>query len=99
MTRTRDQVLDAIHERRELLRRLGVRRLGLFGSIARDEATDNSDMDFVVDLDPKTFDTYTDVKFFLEDLFGCKVDLVLTDAIKPQLRAAILQDMVDAPGF
>jgi predicted nucleotidyltransferase len=58
---TPEAVLDVIDDRRDQLRRLGVRRLGLFGSVARGEATEASDLDFVVELEPKTFDAYMDL--------------------------------------
>ena len=57
------------------------------------------DLDFVVELERKTFDAYMDLKLFLEDLFGCPVDLVLADAIKPRLRPTILREMIHAPGL
>ena len=82
-----------------MLRRLGVRRLGLFGSVARDEAREASDLDFVVELDEKTFDRYMDLKLYLEDLFECPVDLVLSDSIKPRLRSTILNEAVYAAGL
>ncbi len=99
MVRTRGNILKLVEQHREALRHRGVRRLGLFGSAARDEATDQSDLDFVVQLQDKTFDTYMDVKIYLEDLFGCPVDLVLADTIKPRLRATILEEAIHAPGL
>jgi len=84
---------------RERIRALGVKRLGLFGSCARGESTGQSDLDFVVELQAKTFDAYMELKLLLEDLFGCRVDLVLQDAIKPRLRSRIMQDLVDVPGL
>lgn len=95
----RDDILRTIQEHRETLHRLGVRRIALFGSAARGEASETSDLDFVVELEHKTFDAYMDVKFFLQDLFGRRVDLVLKDAIKPRLRDSILKEAVDVPGF
>jgi hypothetical protein len=56
-------------------------------------------LDFVVEFERKSFDAYMDLKFLLEDLFGCSVDLVLKEAIKPRLREAILGEAVHAPGF
>jgi predicted nucleotidyltransferase len=47
-----------------------VRFLALFGSTARDEASVESDVDLLVDLEPPTFDRYMDVKFLLEDRLG-----------------------------
>jgi predicted nucleotidyltransferase len=94
-----NQVLDVIEGHRGELRRLGVRRLGLFGSAARGEATETSDLDFLVELDRKTFDAYMDVKELLERLFCRRIDLVLADSIKSQLRPAILQETIYAKGL
>lgn len=92
-------VLEQISLHREQLHRLGVRRLALFGSAARNEAGDASDLDFLVELERKTFDAYMDVKEFLERLFGRRIDLVTVDAVKPRLRSRILQEAVYAEGL
>lgn len=76
-----------------------MRRIALFGSIARGEGGESSDLDFLIELDRKTFDTYMDVKFYLEQLFGRRVDLVLADSLKPRLRDAVLREAVHATGF
>ena len=73
---------------------MGVRKLGLFGSCARDQATASSDIDFVGEFEWKSFDAYMDLKMFLEELFRCRVDLVIADAVKPALRAAIVDAAV-----
>ena len=99
MARSREEVLGLIEQNREGLKKLGVRRLGLFGSCARGEATASSDLDFVVDFTDKSFDAYMDLKAYLEDLFGCRVDLVLADTIKPRLRPIIQRETVYAPGL
>jgi predicted nucleotidyltransferase len=96
---TLNQILDTIVRHRDELHRLGVRRLGLFGSVARGEATEASDLDFLVELDRKTFDAYMDVKELLERLFRRRIDLVIADAVKPQLREGILQETVYAEGL
>ena len=93
---TRADVLAIIAAHRDELRELGVRRLALFGSIVRDEGQVGSDLDFLVELDPKTFDSYMDVKFYLESLFGLPVDLVLTETLKPALREVVLREAVHA---
>lgn len=92
-------VLGLLRQRRDELRRLGARRLGLFGSVARGEAGAASDPDFLVELLPKTFDAYMGLKERLEGWFGRRVDLVLVDTLKPQLRERILQEAVDAEGL
>ena len=99
MRKRRDEVLKALQEHREKIRGYHVRRLGLFGSAARGEATETSDLDFVVEFEKKSFDAYMDLKAFLEELFGCRVDLVVAEAIKPGLRETILKETVHAPGL
>jgi predicted nucleotidyltransferase len=95
----RDEVLAVLGAERQRLKALGVRRIAVFGSIGRGEATALSDLDLLVELDRKSFDVYMDVKEFLEDRFGCPVDLVLADGIKPSLRPTILREAVHAPGL
>ena len=99
MKREPEQILQIIEAHREKIKGFGVRRLGLFGSAARGEATESSDLDFLVELEVKTFDNYMDLKFFLEELFNCKVDLVMKDAIKPRLREPILKEAIYAQGL
>ncbi len=96
--KTREEVLKRLRDNQQALRQLGVRRLGLFGSIARDEGGAGSDLDFLVELEHNSFDAYMNLKFFLEDLFRCSVDLVLADTIKPRLREGILKETVYATG-
>ena len=85
MMRNREEVLSLIEQNQAALKKLGVRRLGLFGSCARGEATAGSDLDFVVEFSDKSFDAYMDLKSFLEDLFRSRVDLVTVSSIKPRL--------------
>jgi len=99
MKRTQIEVLHTLQENRDRIRTFGVRRLALFGSVTRNEQTDASDLDFLVEFDRKTFDGYMGLKEFLEGLFGCPVDLVVREAVKPRLREAILASAVYAPGL
>lgn len=99
MQKTAQEILSIIEMHRDTIRNFGVRRLGLFGSHVRGEGKDSSDLDFVVDFEEKTFDNYMDLKFFLEDLFNCSVDLVMIEAIKPRLKPIILSETVYAQGF
>lgn len=92
---SRDQILRLLQERWEELGRLGVRRLSLFGSAARDRSHEGSDLDFLVEFESKSFDAYMNLKDYLEGLFGCEVDLVLPSALKPRLKDRILADAVD----
>ncbi|HEY9073656.1 MAG TPA: nucleotidyltransferase family protein [Desulfobaccales bacterium] len=99
MKRDSEQILKTIEANRATIKGFGVRRLGLFGSAARGEATESSDLDFLVELEVKTFDNYMDLKEFLEKIFGCKIDLVMKDAIKPRLREPILRETIYAQGL
>ena len=74
----------------------GVKRIALFGSYARGEQNDSSDIDVLVEFmkDAVTFDNYMDLKFDLEDLFQKKVDLVLFEDIKPALKPMILRGSI-----
>lgn len=70
--------------------RFGVRDLAVFGSVARGEAAESSDIDVLVDFDgPATFDGFMGLKLFLEDALAIRVDLVTRSALKPRLRARI----------
>ena len=89
-------LVDAIKQDAEGLKaRFHLRRIGIFGSHARGEETPESDIDILVEFEPgfETFNNYTDLKFHLEDRFGRDVDVVTADALKPQLRDIILNEV------
>ena len=88
--------LETLRAHRAALAELGVLKLGVFGSYARGEARPDSDVDVLVELDEHTFDRYMDLKLYLEDLLGKRVDLVLADRIKARLRDRILSEVVYA---
>jgi predicted nucleotidyltransferase len=99
MTYQKNQIFSRLQQERDFLRESGVNRIGLFGSTARGEDREDSDLDFLVEMKNPTFDGYMDVKFRLEDLFKRKVDLVLSHCIKPRLRQSILAETVYVPGL
>jgi predicted nucleotidyltransferase len=75
--------------------RYGVVDLWVFGSVARDESTDRSDLDLIVEFDgPATFERYMGLKFFLEDTLGVRVDLATRRALHPRLRDRIEHEAV-----
>jgi predicted nucleotidyltransferase len=81
---------------REIKQRFSVKNLAVFGSIARDQADDNSDVDVLVAFSNKaSFDLFMDLKFYLEDLLGTKVDLVTDKALRPQIRNAIEGELIN----
>ena len=97
--KNRDKIILKLEKNRETIRQFGVRRLGLFGSYAKGTEMPDSDLDFIVEFKTKSFDAYMDLKFYLEKLFKRRVDLVLSDVIKPRLRPTILKEAVYAPGL
>jgi hypothetical protein len=99
MVRDREEILKILEKNQNVIRGYGVRRLGLFGSCARGECNEVSDLDFVVEFEKKSFDAYMDLKLLLEKLFDCQVDLVISDSIKPRLRSLILGEAIHAPGL
>jgi uncharacterized protein len=89
------QVIKILQKNSNEIERLGVKSLALFGSTVRNEASPSSDVDILVSfLQPPTFDQYIDTKFFLEDLLGCKVDLVMQEGLKPLVRTEIEKEAV-----
>lgn len=92
-------IMDVLERHRDQLKSLGVARIGVFGSAARGEFGPDSDLDFVVHFNKKSFDSYMDVKLFLEDIFGRKVDLVLEESVKPRLKPVIKRETVYAEGY
>lgn len=92
---TREEIISRIRERENELRRLGVARLSLFGSAARNESGQASDVDLLVAFEGKVdYDRYVTVKFFLEDLLGKPVDLVMETALKPRIRRRVESEMI-----
>ncbi len=96
---TRESVLATLAAHRDKLREFGVRRLALFGSVVRNEARDDSDIDVLVDLQETTFRTFMGLKIFLEELFGRAVDLVMFRNLKSRIRDRVLKEAVDVEGL
>lgn len=91
--------LSLLREHEPVLKeRFGVRKIGIFGSFIRGEERHDSDVDILVEFrrGQETFDHYMDLKFYLEDLFGRKVDLVMKGAVKRRLKEYILGEVVYA---
>lgn len=80
----------------EIRQRFAVSSLSIFGSIARNETTENSDVDILVTFEQEaTFDLFMDLKFYLEDLLETPIDLVTDKALRPQVRQAIKQEIIN----
>ncbi|NLM31030.1 MAG: nucleotidyltransferase [Methanomicrobiales archaeon] len=94
---TAENIIGMLADHREQIRGPGVRRIGISGSFVRGE---ESDIGILIEFEERwcSFDTYMDLKFFLEDLSGRNVDLTDRDTIKPGLAPYILTSVRYAPG-
>ena len=92
----RDQTLALLAEHKPVLaQRFGVRRLAVFGSIARGTAKPDSDVDILVGFDqPPTPSAFFGVQFYIEDLLGQPVDLVTETALRSELRPYVERDAI-----
>jgi predicted nucleotidyltransferase len=92
----RAAVLDMLSRHwAELERRFAVKSLALFGSVARDEARAGSDVDLLVSFQrPPGFDGYMALKWRIEELLGCRVDLVMEGALRPEAREVVEAEAV-----
>ena len=75
-----------------------VSRLSVFGSVARNESTEKSDIDILVEFAGKaTFDNFMNLKFYLQDLLKAGVHLVTQKALRPQIKKEIEKELIDVP--
>ena len=73
----------------------GITKLGIFGSVARNENTENSDIDIVVEVQKPTLQLMYELKEALKQLFGCEVDLVrFRDSLRPSFKSNIQRDVI-----
>jgi predicted nucleotidyltransferase len=81
--------------REEIVRRFAIKKLGVFGSAARDQMHEGSDIDVLVEFQASpTFDASMDLQFYLEDLFHASVDVVIEDTVKSRMRPFIEKDLI-----
>ncbi len=87
-----EKIIDMIEENREKISSFGVKKLTLFGSYAEEKASDDSDLDFLVEFEEGRggFKDYIHLLQYLEDLFESDVDLVKRHLIKDELKPHIL---------
>lgn len=90
---TFEELSKKLKDQNARLHDFGVASLTVFGSVARNQAKPDSDVDFFVEFSGiPTFDHYSRLKFFLEDLLKCRVDLATKLSIRPELRPSVEQD-------
>ncbi len=79
-----------------LKERFGVKKIGVFGSTVRGEENMESDVDFLVEFEStkKNFDNFMELSYFLEDIFGRKVDLITTSGLDKYIRPYVEKEVV-----
>lgn len=95
----RQAILDRLHAEAPALRRqYGVKALAVFGSMARGDDRQGSDVDVLVTFEGRaTFDNFMGLKLDLEDLFGRSVDLLTPKCLRPEMQAEIDKEAVLVP--
>jgi hypothetical protein len=94
---TKDYILTTLSSNKKELSRLGIRKVGLFGSYARDEQSHKSDIDILIDFKPdcENYDNYMAVCDVLEQLFkNEKVEIVTKNGLSPYIGPRILNEVV-----
>jgi uncharacterized protein len=94
---TRQAILERLNaEAAGLRKKYGVKSLAVFGSVARGDDHEGSDVDILVTFEgPATFDNFFDLKFYLEDTLGRSIDLVTPKALRPEMRPRIERECID----
>ncbi|MBI5948856.1 MAG: nucleotidyltransferase domain-containing protein [Chloroflexi bacterium] len=92
----REDAVRLIREHREEITAFGVRRIALFGSVARDEGRPDSDVDVLVEFDgAPTFRGHMGLLVLLESLLGTRVDLATPEMIRPEQMEIVRRDLLD----
>ena len=97
--RNKEQIIRLIQSNNQQIKSFGVKRIGLFGSYVKNQQTDKSDIDFLVEFEQgkKSYNRFIKLAFFLEELFDHKVDLVTDKSLSPFLGPKILKETEYVP--
>ena len=87
------EILKILIEHSDILKKYRVKRIGLFGSYIRGEQKEDSDIDFLVEFEMPNFDNFMDLTFYLEDLFGRKVELITNGSLSPYIQPYVEKEI------
>ena len=90
---TDERIMDALKKHSDILRKYKVKKIGLFGSFTRREQKKNSDIDFLVELQEPSFDNFMELVFYLENLFGRKVELITNGNLSPYITPYVEKEV------
>ncbi len=92
-TLTRKEIIKTLKEHRAVLKKYDVKKIGLFGSYVKGEQKEDSDIDFLVEFKKPSFDNFMNLIFYLENLFGTKVDILTPDGVKSIRVKKVAEDI------
>ena len=95
----KEYILSEMRQQKKELQNLGIVRIGLFGSYAREEQSENSDIDILIEFDPEkeNFDNYMSVYDILENIFrNEKIEIVTKNGLSPYIGPKILKEVIYA---
>lgn len=90
---TYKEIMSALEKHSDILKKCKVKKIGLFGSYVRGRQEKYSDIDFVVEFKQPAFDNFMDLVFYLEDLFGRKVDILTPEGIRSIRVKSVAEDI------
>lgn len=96
---SKEDILSEMKQQKRALQHLGIVRIGLFGSYAREEQSEKSDIDILIEFEPEkeNFDNYMAVYDMLENLFGnSKIEIVTKNGLSPHIGPQILKEVIYA---
>jgi uncharacterized protein len=94
--RTKEYILNKIKSKKTEISRFGIKDIGLFGSYVRDEQSENSDIDILIDFEPdkENFDNYMAVYDIIERLFkNQRVEIITKNGLSPYIGPKILNEV------
>lgn len=95
----RDDVLKTLSANLDEIKGFAVNHIAVFGSVARDEATETSDVDILVEFDENAIVglfKFVCLKRFLEEILSCRVDLATCEALRSEMKEQILKEAIRA---
>jgi predicted nucleotidyltransferase len=96
--KTKAEILRILQkDKPELMRRYGLKRLALFGSYAREDQREDSDVDILVEIEPSIGLGFVELADRIEDALGIRTEVVSRRAIKPRYWDIIKEELVDVP--
>ena len=95
----KEQAIQILQENLHELKKFHVKSVAIFGSVARDEATDQSDIDILVEFDPGAIVglfMFINLKDYLSRILGCEVDLATPRSLRHEMKDNILKELIRA---